>query len=92
MLTEFFRKMTGGKTDSGQIAKKRLQIALIYDQLEISDDLLQQLNRDIVEVISRYFEIDKSATKLDIRREEGSSALIVNTPILSARICRRADS
>ncbi len=85
MIADYFRRFIGEKEDSRSVAKKRLQIALVYDQLEISDDVLGRLNQDIVEVISRYFEIDRDALKLDIRRSEGSSALIVNTPILSAR-------
>jgi cell division topological specificity factor len=74
-----------GKGDSKDVAKKRLQFALIYDKLEVSDDVLIKLHQDIVDVISRYFEIDKETLKLDIRKSEGKSALVVNTPILSAK-------
>ena len=74
-----------GKSGSKETAKKRLKFALIYDKLEISDDLLNDLQRDIVEVISRYFEIDASAIKLDIKRSDDLSALVLNTPILSAK-------
>ncbi len=86
MLDGLFRKILGKSESSKDIAKRRLKFALIYDKLEVSDDILSDLHRDIVEVISRYFEIDKEALKLDIRRADNlSSALIVNTPILSAR-------
>jgi cell division topological specificity factor len=84
-----FRKLFN-KTDTKDVAKKRLKFALIYDKLEVSDDLLKNLQQDLVEVISRYFEIDKDAINLDIRRSEESSALIFNTPIVSARRCRES--
>ncbi len=84
MLNDFFRRLIG-KSGSKDAAKKRLKFALIYDKLEVSDDTLENLQRDIVEVISRYFEIDKASVKLDIQREDDFSALVVNTPILSAR-------
>lgn len=74
-----------GKEASKDIAKKRLQFALIYDKLEVSDDILQSLQKDIVDVISKYFEIDKDSLKLDIERQDDLSALVLNTPILSAR-------
>jgi len=74
-----------GKGGSKDAAKKRLQFALVYDKLEVSDDIMSNLQRDIVEVISRYFEIDKASIKLDIQRSEDLSALVVNTPILSAK-------
>lgn len=84
MLNGFLRKVLG-KSDSRDVAKKRLKFALIYDKLEVSDDTLECLHRDIVEVISRYFEIDQDAFKLDIHRTDDLSALVVNTPIISAK-------
>ena len=86
MLNGFLRKILGNRAaGSKDLAKKRLQFALIYDKLEVSDDTLTALQRDIVEVISRYFEFDKEALKLDISRSEDLSALVVNTPIISAK-------
>ncbi len=72
------------KGNSKDIAKKRLKFALLTDKLEIKTDTLGNLQRDLVEVISRYFEIDTESIKIDIQRSEESSALIFNTPILSA--------
>ncbi len=84
MLNGLLKKILG-KSDSKDVAKKRLKFALIYDKLEVSDEIMDDLQRDIVEVISRYFEIDQSAFKLDIHRTDDLSALVVNTPIISAK-------
>ncbi len=84
MLDGIFRKIFG-KSDSKDVAKKRLKFALIYDKLEVTDDILDNLHRDIVEVVSRYFEIDKDAFKMEVRRSNDISALVVNTPIIAAR-------
>jgi cell division topological specificity factor len=72
------------KGDSKDIAKQRLKFALLTDKLEIKTDTLGNLQKDLVEVISRYFEIDKESIKIDIQRSEKSSALIFNTPIIAA--------
>ena len=85
MFNDLLGKLFGKPVNSRETAKKRLKFALVYDKLEISDDLLNDLQRDIVEVISRYFEIDTSAIKLDIKRSDDLSALVLNTPILSAK-------
>lgn len=85
MFNGLFRRKVKDKSKSRNVAKKRLKFALIYDKLEVSDDILSNLHRDIVEVISRYFEIDKESVTLDINRSEDLSALIVNTPIKSAK-------
>jgi len=93
MINGFFRRlMRSSKGGSKNVAKKRLKFALIYDRLEVSDDTLNNLNRDIIEVISRYFEIDKKAFKLDICRYDDVSALVVNTPIIATKHKKRAKS
>jgi len=81
MLDALFRKFLS-KEKSKDTAKKRLQFALIYDQMEVSEETLGNLQRDIVAVLSRYFVIDADSLKLEICRDSGVSALVVNTPIL----------
>ena len=84
MLNNLFEKFLGKNNKSKDVAKKRLQFALVYDQMEVSEDILKNLQRDVVEVISRYFVIDENSIKLDIKRDKDASALVVNTPILRA--------
>ena len=80
VMKKFFKK--GNSKDT---AKKRLRFALVYDRLEVSDDMLQNMQTEIVDVISRYFVIDRKQIKLDITRQDDLSALVLNTPILSAK-------
>lgn len=85
MLNKFIKKMTGQNVSSSEAAKKRLKFALVYDSLEVSDETLELLKRDIVEVLSNYFEIDKQETSIDIERSNEYSSLVLNTPIFAAR-------
>jgi len=73
------------KNASGGIAKKRLQFAIIYDKLEVSDNMLQALHQDILTVISKYFEIDQNSLNIDIKPTDDLSSLVVNTHILRAK-------
>jgi cell division topological specificity factor len=84
MIEGWFKKLFG-KEKSKESAKKRLKLALVYDKLEVSDELISKLQQDIVDVISKYFIVDKEAIKLDIKRSDNFSSLTLNTPILSAR-------
>ena len=84
MFAEFFQNFRKKKDNSKNIAKKRLQFAIIYDKLEVSDDILQNLHKDILEAISKYFIIDQESLKIDIKPTEDSSSLIVNTHIVRA--------
>lgn len=93
MIPNIFSRLFKDKTSSSPSpssaqaqAKKRLQLALLYDKLDVSDEMIQSLQKDMIAVLSRYFEIDHGALRLDITREdEGMSALVLNTPILSAK-------
>ncbi len=84
LMKKFFNK-----SDSKETAKKRLQFALIYDRLEVSDDTLTDMQNEIVAVVSRYFVIDREQLKLNITRRNDLSALVFNTPIISAKARRR---
>lgn len=84
MLNRLLRKFTGQKA-SKDTAKKRLQFSLIYDKLEVNDTTLTDLQKDIVGVISKYFEIDKDSLELKVKRDSDVSALVFNTPILHVK-------
>lgn len=84
MLSGLLKRFTGQKA-SKDTAKKRLQFSLIYDKLEVNDTTLTDLQKDIVSVISKYFEIDKKGLELKLKRDEDVSALVFNTPILQVK-------
>jgi len=88
MLSDYMKKLFR-KNGSKDAAKKRLQFALVYDRLEVSDDMLKDMQNEIVAVISRYFVIDRDQLKLDITRQNDLSALMLNTPIISAKARQR---
>ena len=86
MLNKLIKKFTSqNKSNSKNEAKKRLQFALVYDKLEINDNTLTELQNDIIQVISRYFEIDRSGLSLEVKKGDEVSALVFNSPILSVK-------
>jgi cell division topological specificity factor len=84
MLQEFLKRFSGQKRSSDE-AKKRLQFSLVYDKLEVNDTILTDLQTDIVNVISKYFEIDRDALELKVKNDNQVSALVFNTPILQVK-------
>ncbi len=84
MLGGLLKRFTGQK-QSKDAAKKRLHFSLIYDKLEVNDTTLTDLQKDIVDVISNYFEIDKDSLELKVKRDDEVSALVFNTPILKVK-------
>lgn len=86
MLSKLIKLFTSqNRKDSSSEAKKRLQFALVYDKLEINENTLKDLQNDIIQVISKYFEIDRKALNLEIQKGDDISALVFNTPILNMK-------
>lgn len=80
-------KKTQKKT-AGQIAKERLKLVLIHDRSDCSGELLESIRKDIMEVLSKYMEIDMEAldiqistTRLDENDDQEVPALYANIPI-----------
>ena len=67
-------------------AKNRLKLVLMHDRTQLSPALLEQMRDEMVEVISKYVEIDKSALELNLESDESNTiALVANIPVLRAR-------
>lgn len=63
-------------------ACNRLKLVLMHDRSQLSAGQMQQMRDEIVEVISRYVEIDKEALDLCLEAESNTIALVANIPIL----------
>ncbi|MEX2355997.1 MAG: cell division topological specificity factor MinE [Thermaerobacterales bacterium] len=66
-------------------AKERLRLVLVHDRAAISPQLLDAMKEDILATISRYMDIDRAATEVDLSRDGESMALTANIPIRSLR-------
>ncbi|HEY9746200.1 MAG TPA: cell division topological specificity factor MinE [Oculatellaceae cyanobacterium] len=69
-------------------ARNRLKLVLMHDRTQLSPSLLEQMRDDMVDVISKYVEIDKNALELNLESMESGSntvALVASIPVLRAR-------
>lgn len=82
LLSQFLSKIGWGQEKSGSVAKERLRLVLIHDQAKVSPELLETLRGEIIDVISKYMEIDTQALEMGIEQRDGSVALAANIPIV----------
>ena len=81
-LKDIFKKKT-----SGNVAKDRLKLVLVSDRANCSSEMMEMMKNDIIEVISRYMDIDAEALDVKITETESDSnngtvpALVANIPI-----------
>lgn len=60
--------MRTGKKNSSSVAKERLKLVLIHDRAGTSpsSDIVEMLKKDIVAVISKYFEVSEDDFDVEI--------------------------
>ena len=79
---DFFKKKS-----SGDVAKDRLKLLLISDRADCSPDVMEMIKNDIIQVISKYMDIDADALDVKITETESDAnngmvpALFANIPI-----------
>lgn len=85
-FADFFRKKS-----SGNVAKDRLKLVLVSDRANCSPELMEQIKNDIIQVLSKYVEIDKDGLDIKIEQTESEGnngvvpALFANIPIVSMK-------
>ncbi len=77
---EFFSRRIGRKKSAGS-AKERLQLVLIHDRTDLTSSALDALKDELIEVISRYVEIDPTAVSINIAKDGSSQRLVADIPL-----------
>jgi cell division topological specificity factor len=81
-VIEFLRKLFG-HSGSSSTAKERLRLVLMTDHLELAPDMIDAMKRDLVDVISRYVEVDRDKIDVTFEQQDKALAMLANIPILS---------
>ncbi len=81
-MIEFFIRLFA-RHGSGATAKERLQLVLMSDHLSLAPDIVEKMKRDLVDVISRYVEVDRERIDVHFEHQEKTLAMLANIPIVS---------
>ena len=81
-MIEFLRRLFG-QPGSSATSKERLRLVLMTDHLELAPELIDAMKRDLVDVISRYVEVDREKIDVSFERQDSALAMLANIPILS---------
>jgi cell division topological specificity factor len=84
-LLAFINRLLGRQKPSATMARERLQLVLAHDRSDLNPELLDQMRREILEVVQRYVEIDIESGDVSLETEDRVTALVANLPIRRAR-------
>lgn len=72
----------GGSKDA---AKDRLRLVLMYDRKSLSPEMLNRIKDEMVQVISKYMEIDEAGVQVDLDQGQDQAMLVANVPVRQVR-------
>jgi cell division topological specificity factor len=84
-MFEFFRSLFSPAPPSGATAKERLRLVLLSDHLSLAPDVVEAMKRDLLEVLSRYVEIDVAHADVTFEQREAEVAMLASVPITGVR-------
>ncbi len=91
-LIDFINRLLGRQAPSANTARQRLQLVLAHDRSDLNPELLEQMRREILEVVQKYVEIDLDSGDVSLETEDRVTALVANLPIKRARVTRDAST
>jgi cell division topological specificity factor len=84
-LIDFIQRLLGREKPSGALARERLQLVLAHDRSDLNPELLEQMRREILEVVQKYVEIDLESGDVSLETGDRVTALVANLPIRRAK-------
>ncbi len=84
-MFDFFAKLLRGSDNSKDQAKERLRLVLVHDRASLSPGLLESLKEDLIEVLSKYMEIDEPGLEVDFDKNDDAVALVANIPVKNVK-------
>ncbi len=82
----FFRRTEQEQTESAKdTACNRLRVVLMQDRTNLTPELMERMRKELVELLSKYVEMDKEALELNLEQDGEQVALMLSIPVIRAR-------
>lgn len=81
LINKFFRDETSSKDR----AVERLRLVLVHDRANVAPGLMETLKEELIEVISKYMDIDEDTMEVTLNSGEFSASLVANIPVKRIR-------
>ena len=84
-VARFFRPQEEQGDASKSVAASRLKLVLMQDRTNLTPKILEQMRGELIDLLSRYVELDKELLELDFQQEGDQVALMLSIPVVRAK-------
>jgi len=85
-VAKFFRPQEEtGDEASKSVATSRLKLVLMQDRTNLTPKILEQMRGELVDLLSKYLEMDKELLELNFEQEGDQVALMLSIPVIRAK-------
>lgn len=81
----FFQQQQQTEDASKSVACNRLKLVLMQDRTNLTPLVLERMRGEMIELLSKYVEMDKEALELNFEHEGDQMALMLSIPVLRAK-------
>lgn len=92
LFTDFYNRVLGffhqtekKEENAKDVACNRLRVVLMQDRTNLTPELLQRMRLELIDLLSKYVEMDKEALELNFEQEGDQMALMLSIPVLRAK-------
>lgn len=86
-VAKFFRQQDEQASGdaSKSVATNRLKLVLMQDRTNLTPKVLEQMRGELVDLLSKYLEMDKDLLELNFEQEGDQVALMLSIPVIRAK-------
>ena len=84
-VLSLFKQTESKEENAKDVACNRLRVVLMQDRTNLTPELLQRMRKELVELLSKYVEMDKDALELNFDQEGDQMALMLSIPVIRSK-------
>jgi cell division topological specificity factor len=85
-VAKFFRPQEETSDEASKsVATNRLKLVLMQDRTNLTPKILEQMRGELVDLLSKYLEMDKELLELNFEQEGDQVALMLSIPVIRAK-------